>query len=329
MEVTPAVWRGNYSFSFLEVVMNNNEEKENVCNEEVYEKFFAVVAEGKISQARIARELGVSSSMISSYKNRKYNGDVSALEEKIRGLLDREQRRLADFAIPIVNTTTIENGRQAIEMAHDFRDIAVIAGESGVGKTTLVNCYAEENPGAVLVIRAYKNITQRKMIEGVAKALGISLAGNQPALIDRVIETLKGRDAVLIVDEADYLTDASLELLRCVIVDAAGVGLALMGLPRLVGRLENVRNDHSQIITRVGTWLTVGRMKREDAEKIVRSVWKDIDEDTAGLFVKGADGRVRTLAKLLDRTYRILAAHRLDKPTQAAVLGAVKMVVKA
>jgi DNA transposition AAA+ family ATPase len=314
-------------YLFLEVVMNNNNTtEEKNYSEELYEKFFAVVAEGKVSQARVARELGVSSTMISSYKNHSYNGNVSTLEEKIASFLDREQRRMSNFTIPIVNTTTIENGRQAIEMAHDFKDIAVIAGESGVGKTTLVNCYVEENPGAAFVMRAYRNISQLKMIEGIAKALGITLIGSQSTLIDHIVDALKGRDAVLIVDEADYLTDASLELLRCVVVDAACIGLVLVGLPRLVGRLENIRNDHSQILTRVGTWLMIERMKKQDAEKIIQSAWDGVDEALVELLITTADGCVRTLIKLLDRTYRIMVVHRLDKPTHAAILGAIEMV---
>jgi hypothetical protein len=36
---------------------------------------------------------------------------------------------VSDIVIPVVETTTIENVRTAIEMAHDYKDITVIVGE--------------------------------------------------------------------------------------------------------------------------------------------------------------------------------------------------------
>lgn len=59
---------------------------------------------------------------------------------------------------------------------------------------------------------------------------------------------------VVIIDQADYLSDASLELLRCIIVDMAEVGLVLVGMPRLKMKLENLANDHEQLLSWVGTF---------------------------------------------------------------------------
>jgi DNA transposition AAA+ family ATPase len=252
--------------------------EEKIINEELYQKFFSIVGspdEGKkVSQARIAKELGLSSAVISSYKNRNYNGNIAAVEEKIKAFLEREERRLIQFAVPVVQTITIENVCQAVEMAHDYKDIAVIIGESGFGKTTAVNQYAEYNPGAVFVMRAYKSIIQQKTVAGIAKAIGISSIGSKSVLVDNIIDALKGRDAVLIIDEADYLSDASLELLRCIIVDAAEVGLVLVGLPRLAKRITTISNDHSQILTRVGTFLNINGMNTQDSEKIIQNVYR-------------------------------------------------------
>jgi DNA transposition AAA+ family ATPase len=83
--------------------------------------------------------------------------------------------------------------------------------------------------------------------------LGVSIKGTKSTIIDRIVEELHGRDMVLITDQTDYLTDASLELLRCIIVDMAEVGLVLVGLPRLIYKLENLANDHEQLLSRVGT----------------------------------------------------------------------------
>jgi DNA transposition AAA+ family ATPase len=183
-------------------------------DEGLYHKFFSMVGvEGKLSQAKAAKELGVSSGLISAYKSKNYTGNITALEEKIRSFLQREERRIDDVAIPIVETTTIENIRRAVEIAHDYKDIAVIVGDAGTGKTTAIKIY-ESASHAALVVYAYPGITQQKVLAEIARAVGAYQKGGKAVLIERIVEELRGWDVVLIIDQADYLTDASLELLR-------------------------------------------------------------------------------------------------------------------
>jgi DNA transposition AAA+ family ATPase len=137
---------------------------------------------------------------------------------------------------------------------------------------------------------------------------------------------LKGRDTVLIVDQADYLSDASLELLRCIIVDMAEVGLVLVGLPGLKMQLENLRNDHEQLLSRVGTFLKVSRMRTEDAANIVKSVWQSASQEVITALTKSANGSVRTLVKLIGHVHRIMAINRLEAPTYEAVSDACELV---
>jgi hypothetical protein len=73
----------------------------------------------------------------------------------------------------------------------------------------------------------------------------------------------------MLIDEADYLSDGSLELVRRVINDKAQTGVVLAGLPRLKYKLENLRNDHQQLTSRVGVFLEVKRMGKPDAVKII------------------------------------------------------------
>jgi DNA transposition AAA+ family ATPase len=43
------------------------------------------------------------------------------------------------------------------------------------------------------------------------------------------VEALRDRDTVIMIDEADYLSDSSLELVRRVINDKAQTGVVLVG----------------------------------------------------------------------------------------------------
>jgi DNA transposition AAA+ family ATPase len=177
-------------------------EEKITINEELYQQFFSIVGEEKkISQARAAKELGLSAGTISLYKSRTYNGNITTIEEKIQAFLKREERRVSDITIPVAMTTTIENIQTAVEMAHDYRDIAVILGEAGTGKTTAIRKYEAENPGAAVVVYAYPGITQYKLMAEIARSIGVYSKGSKAVLIDCIVEGLKGRDLVLIIDQ--------------------------------------------------------------------------------------------------------------------------------
>ncbi|MDR2392924.1 MAG: hypothetical protein LBD93_02030 [Treponema sp.] len=121
-------------------------------DEELYRQFFEVVGEGKrLSQSKATREMRVSPSLISSYKSRMYNGNITIVEEKISTFLERESQRIAEVSIPIVETITTENIERAVEMAHICKDITVITGDAGTGKTRGTKLYVAESHAAFAV----------------------------------------------------------------------------------------------------------------------------------------------------------------------------------
>ena len=249
-----------------------SKEREPEYNDELYTRFFELVGspeEGKhISQSKAAHALGYSSGVISAYKSRSYNGNVRNLEEKIAAWLTREARRLERVDIPICETAVIDQVRRAVSIAQDEADIAVIVGDAGTGKTTAIRRYEAESHSAFLV-EVDPSFTKNVLVTEIARALGVDIKGGMTVVIGRIIEALRERDAVLIIDEADYLSDSSLELARRIINDKAKTGVVLVGLPRLEYKLRNLRGDHEQLASRVGVLLRLGRMKRADAVTIL------------------------------------------------------------
>jgi DNA transposition AAA+ family ATPase len=299
-------------------------------NEELYQQFFGIVGEGKrISQANAAKKLGLSPCGISLYKNKTYNGNVTTLEEKIQAFLKREEWRESDtIAIPIVETTTIDNIRTAVEMAYDYRDIAVIVGPAGTGKTTAIKQYEAENPGSAVVVYVHQGITPYRLLVTIAEAIGVYGKGSKSVLVNRIVDELRGRSMVLIIDQADYLPDRALELLRCITVDMAEVGLVLVGLPKLKTQLRNLHNDHEQLLSRVGTFLEIDRMRDSDAEKIIRGVWESAAAEVITGIIKAASGSTRKLIKLIERTHRIMVVYRQKMPTYDIVTSAKDLLMQ-
>ncbi|GHV93221.1 Mu-like prophage FluMu DNA transposition protein B [Spirochaetia bacterium] len=302
-----------------------------IFDEGLYKRFFDVVGspeEGKrISQSKAAQALGYSSGVISAYKGRSYNGNVKEVEARIEAWLNREARRLATMEVPTAETTTMEQVRRAITIAQDEADIAVIIGEAGTGKTTALRQYAKESHSALL-IEVDPSFSKVVLMNEIAHALGVEDKGGMNAVIDRVVDTLKDRDAVLIIDEADYLSDSSLELIRRIINDKAHTGVVLVGLPQLEYKIRNLRNDHEQLISRVGVFVKLGKLKKADAEKIITGVWPELPKETLDTFVKTANGSTRTLVKLMGRVHQIMGINRAEKPDGDIIAAASELLMR-
>jgi DNA transposition AAA+ family ATPase len=308
-----------------------NEKKECEYNEDLYNRFFAMVGnpeEGKrISQNKAAKAINYSSGVISAYKSRSYNGNIKTLEERIEAWLKREARRLTNMEVPTAETATMEQIRRAIITAQDDADIAVIVGDAGTGKTTALRRYQAESHAAFL-IEVDASFTKNVLIAEIAKAVGVDQKGGMTAVIGRIVEALKEIDSVLIIDEADYLSESSLELIRRVINDKAQTGVVLVGLPRLEYKIRNLRNNHEQIASRVGVLLKVERMKKPDAVKILGSVWSGLNKETVETFLSIANGSVRTLVKLIGRTYQLMGMYRIDAPNTDLVTSAGELLMR-
>ncbi|QEJ99487.1 AAA family ATPase [Treponema phagedenis] len=306
-------------------------DKRDDMNEELYEKFFALVGspdEGKrISQAKAAQALGYSSAVVSAYKNRTYNGNIKAFEDAVKAWLKREARRIERLQIPISETAVLNSITKALSIAQDEADIAVIVGEAGTGKTTALRTYAAESHSAVF-IEVDSSFTKSVLVKTIAQSLGLDTKGGMSTVISRIVEALKGRDTVILIDEAEYLSDGCLELIRRVINDKAQTGVVLCGLPDLKYKLENRRNDHHQLTSRVGVFLEVKKMSKEDAAKIVGAVWPSLSKQTLEAFVKASKGSVRTLTKLMGRVHQTMAINRLEEPNEEVIEAAGEMLME-
>jgi DNA transposition AAA+ family ATPase len=302
-----------------------------IYDEGLYKKFFDLVGspeEGKkISQAKAAQAMRYSAAVISSYKNRAYTGSVKNLEERIGAWLKREARRLDRLEVPFAETDTMEQVRRAVSTAQDEASIAVIIGGAGTGKTTSLLQYARESFSALL-IDVDPSFSKVVLMNSIAQALGVEDKGGMNAVIDRVIGALLGRDAVLIIDEADYLSESSLELVRRIIHDKAHTGVVLAGLPTLEYKLRNLGNNHEQIVSRVGCLLKLGKLKKADAEKIIAGVWSDLPAETVEALVKGAGGSARTLTKLMGRTHQLMSINRREKPDAELIAAAGELLMR-
>ncbi len=282
-----------------------------------------------ISQAKAAEGCGYTPGVLSGWISDSYKGDTFAVEGTIRSWLEREGRRRARKTIPVANTESFNRITKAITLAHENKDIALVVGEAGFGKTTALKAYAEANPHNAIYINVNKAMTKQTLIYEIAAGLGFERKGNFPDVAMRVHQKLAEQDMVVMVDEADYLKDDSLELLRQIVNDAGQSGLVLSGLPRLEYRIITLKNDHQQIASRIGVYAAVAGLRELDAQNIVLSAWPNLvqDRETQKAFWKGCGPSARRLSKLIENAHRTCMANNLEMPTAEVVAAAGALIL--
>ncbi|MBQ0313691.1 MULTISPECIES: AAA family ATPase [Providencia] len=253
------------------------------------------------SQAQAARGIGVSTAVINQFLQNKYNGDVNAVEEKVRQFISREQERDKSRRIkPVyVDTLMARKGRDVIRMAHMDSDINVIYGDAGMGKTMIIRQYAKENLNAVL-IEADPGYTARVVLEELCNKLGLSKRGNMHELSESIIQNLRDSGRIILVDEAENLPYRALETLRR-IHDKSGVGIVLAGMPRLILNLKGKRGEYKQLYSRVGFALRMGEsLPEDDITNMITAMLPEASEpEVLNALYKACKGNARRLFKFL------------------------------
>lgn len=297
----PTTWAPNY----------DAEDKEAVCHIIDWINAGQTHAPGyanQRNQTKLARATGIAQGTLNPILLGKY---VSSPKKQLATLLDyigRESARAANVQVPFVPTSVHQTVEFVCKRAHQYRDVGIVSGEVGVGKTTAVKRYAATTPNVLLVEGSPDMnaiVLLRELVDltgAVVQKSNRYAVGTKSEMFRAIVKALRGTDKLLVLDEADKVADSALEYARR-ISDIAEIGLVLVGTEKLRPMVEDPRGKHGQISSRVGFWPAVIKsIKREDALMIVRAAFDGRDapnEEILDAFWQMCDGRARVLAKLL------------------------------
>lgn len=298
-------------------------------NTKVKELLERTVEKYGLSFAQAAREMGYSNPVLSSYRSGTYNGDVEKVENSIVIWAARTEQAHARRKVPVTETGDLKKITNAIGIAHTEKDIALIVADAGSGKSTAIKWYAERNPRTALVINVVSGMNRKMLVTEIAKQLDVETARVQlNALIANVAENLASRDMVVILDEADYLKPDALEFTRRLVYDLGESGLVLVGLPRLKGMIQNLRNDHRQLESRIGVYLPLGGLTKADARMILASVWDYADSKILDAIYEASRTDVRQFCKIIERAQNTMLINRVDRVDLEIVELAKQLIIK-
>jgi DNA transposition AAA+ family ATPase len=285
-----------------------------------------LMEERGLSQAVVARALGLSVATLSQWLSGSYRGNVSKIDGDVKGFLQRQKERLKfrKKEIDFVMTTTATRLFEVARICHLDGEIGVAYGEAGIGKTIAAKEYSAKNSD-VIFIEADLGYTARALFTDLHRRVGLDGSGTVHDMFNDVVSKLSGSGRLIVIDEAEHLPYRALELLRR-IYDKAGVGILLVGMPRLVFNLRGKKGEYAQLYSRVGIAANLQRLQAQDAEAIVRSVipesnglWKE--------FLRESGGNSRRMTMLIVRSVRLAEVNESPITPEIVKLAAQMLIV--
>ena len=193
----------------------------------------AFMAEHGLTQAKVARRLGISSTTINQFLGRGYKGNLRRLINQIINLINTVDRRdRGDKYISFVQTTVAKRIGTLITQAEAFSvdegTIGLIIGDGGHGKSICMRQYARANKNTIYVVLD-NTMSSTSIFAEIARRIKVSAIGNMAIVARRIIGALKCRNLIIMLDEASSLTVKQLNQLRQIIVVKSRCPLILAG----------------------------------------------------------------------------------------------------
>jgi DNA transposition AAA+ family ATPase len=256
----------------------------------------------------------MSPATVNLWKNHKYTGDNDKISKAVKNFLEKEAERAdaaeqSTNALGFVETSISRKIFEVARLCHLENELGVIYGNAGLGKTYSVKEYANHYDDVIL-IEADLGFTAKVLFQELHRVLGMSGTGSVHSMFDECIRKLKGSGRMIIIDEAEHLPYRALELIRR-IYDKAGVGILLVGMPRLVHNLRGKKGEYAQLFSRVGVSGRLDSLRLTDTEMLVRSVLPAAN-GICKTYHAECHGNTRVLSKLLARSLRVARNSGVD-----------------
>lgn len=206
-----------------------------------------------LSWAELAKRTGIAHGTISQFGGTKgYNGKEEPLAEKVeRFRQSLAQQADLDADVPDVPAFYATDTTDQLERMLGFAQRGqMVAGalEAGCSKTTAAKHYAELFPNVFYVEVPKSACAPNNLLKLILAALGVrDPSGGTFDMSRQVCEQLKKvTKPLLIIDEAQHLTEASLEEIRSW-NDAINVGIALFGNVGVLQKLSRYAQLYSRL----------------------------------------------------------------------------------
>ena len=267
----------------------------------------AYKAQAGFSWATLAERSGIAQGTISQFGPGKYSGDNLAVAQSVaRFRRTVEQQAELSMDVPetpgYMQTRTAAQINRLLAWAQRGR-MVVIVGGPGIGKSTVCEHYAASASNVWMATMAESTAGLNPMQIELLSVMGEPDAKGAPhQLSRRICEKVKNANGLIILDEANKLTEKAVEEARSW-HDRTGVGLALVGNNNVLSRLEggSRKEAYAQLYSRVDMRM-IRALPLPDDIALIAEAWGVTDpKETAFLLGVGAKpGGLRSVTKVME-----------------------------
>lgn len=259
-----------------------------------------------LTQTAIAKELNVAGSALNAWEKGTYKGDNNKLSELVSQFLDRVERRSIEtqsikMDFDFVETSIFDTIYEAVKVSDAYRQIRVIVGDSGVGKTKALKYISDHRKNSIYV-PVYKGIRKNRFLDKLCEAAKIPGGGSFDTKFELLVKNLEG-DRMIIVDEAEHLPIDAVDALRR-INDFTGCCIILAGLPIFLDRLAKYP-EYTYIFNRMAIPIRLKRLKENDTENLVKTMIPAACQITAAEWAGFSNNLGRNLKTIAQESLRV------------------------
>jgi DNA transposition AAA+ family ATPase len=261
-----------------------------------------------LTAARLARELGLKEGTFGPWLSGTYAGRNDRIAITVRNGLAARARGQATRAIVqnevlFVDTPTAQTFLDLFSQAQHLPDMAVVVGAPGVGKSTAACHYTATNPNVFKIVCRPSLSGPKAVLDDLARVLQLMERSQLHRVSLAVMNRLRGRAALLIIDEAQHLTKEALDELRA--LHDQGIGIVLLGNESILGQMDQ-GGPHAarfaQLTSRIGMRITRKRARAGDIDALL-DAW-GIEEEAVRRALTGRAMRPGTL-RAMQKCWRL------------------------
>ncbi len=252
------------------------------------------------TQASLAKSAGISSTVVNQIIKGCYIGDSEKNLVKLENVIrERQEKRRACFQEPeYIDTSISRKVHNALSEAQTVTmpRILVLHGASGIGKTKSIEKYMEDHT-TVNMVSIRPDFTIKAVLQTIANEINVDSTGSNFEVTNRILLKLKDSNRMLIFDEAEYLSDKSLDIIRR-IYDMAKIPIVLVGMPKLFHNIKSLRKGFEQIANRMVSY-NLGTPSKDDQENIILACIPKCETSVIKALIGCSRGTIRTLILLM------------------------------
>jgi len=236
------------------------------------------------SQAWLAKVARVNAATLNQVIAGKYGAPPAKHLAKLLDAISRQDARRDIGQVPFVETSMYQLVNSVCQRASAYRNVGLVHGYAGTGKTTCLKEYARRHPSTAL-IESHPQMSTVTLLQVLTHALEVvPPRQNKDAHFLALVDALKGTDTLLVVDEAENLHGTALDTLRR-IRDLAGIGAVLAGTEELGALIKPAHGRFDRVRSRI-TFMPpiVKGITREDHDALCLAALEQTGEPEQALL---------------------------------------------